>query len=723
VFLRLNGWPIPIAVGSASQTTEIFDPYGSEDGRSIPSSRLPPRETFIGRTPPLEYDDAGTLRGMLAGASHVVSADINAWSSSGVGPTVAASGNWSLGVRPSGSFPGAGHGRGFLTVTTSIGWAFALPPTWTVMFWRDVTTTPAHVVVRSDGRVWTDGVETGTAPEVDVSDGTLTLSAGVYDDIVAMPFLASADFIAAFYRSTVGAGLSMRLSFDEVLDDDFQRVLPPVVFAPVVLRPGIVGNGALFTGPGSALWYPAHAAHTAFGASALSFDCWYRKDTHGGPQYLVSKTSNGFFAYVDSSAWPDVQTVTAGVYTASGIATTTAEIPRQALGEWQHIAFSWSVATGTVVLYANGVRLVPVSSTPYAAAAANDAAQSLVVGNNPLGTAGFDGIVDEIRVALGFEVSLLEARERYLAGLTGAPGPLPRPFAPAPVIDATGEVLGGRLVPMVGALPPASVVQHGSRRGNGWRNDSRYVDLDLRERSSRPLARATSDDARFDVRLSPASIAPSGALRARSAGFGVLTAVGPQTWERGLWGASRVQLFGGLGGDGWVVPPEVAASLAGLSSLTVLAWIRVSTTGAVLGLNIAAADPKVQLSVAGGRPALTFKPATGEPALTLNDLSGPTLLDGDWHLISFSVDVENQTVRQQQDGAGIEGGATFTTATPAWSTTTIDATSHATQHRIAATGASGLPFDGAIARIQILPHTLTPMAHHALWRYGTRGFA
>lgn len=723
MLLRLNGWPIPIAVGSASQTVEIFDPYTSEAGRVSPQSRLPSRETFIGRTSPLESDDAATLRGLLSATSHVVACDVNAWTSTGVGPVVASTGNWSLGVRPAGAAPGAGHGRGYLTVTTAIGWRIALPAEWSVMFWRDVTTVPEHVVVRSDGRVWTNGVETGTALEVEVaSDGTLALGAGVYDDIVAMPFLASAPFVVAFYRATTGAGLSLRLSFDEAFDDDLGRVGLPVIAGTVAHRPGVTGYGASFTAPTGALTYAAHVAHTLFGASALSVDCWLRKDTHGGPQYLFTKSANGFFAHVTSAAWPNALEITAGVVTASGTALTTARIPRPPLGEFEHLAMSWSAATGIVRLYGNGVALVPIASTVFAAAASNDSAASLIVGNNATGTAGFAGVIDELRVAFGSEITALEARERYLAGLTGAAAPLPRPFAGTPVLDVSGEALGGRLVPMVAAMPTAAVVQHGSRRGNGWRNDSRYVDLDLRERTPRPSDRAADDDAFFDARLTPTALALAGQLRARTSGFEVL-AGGSPVWERGLWGAVRAQSFDGTGAGAWIVPPQVAPSLAGLARFTVIAWVRAAANGTVLGLNLAAADPKVQLAVAGGRPSLVVKPAAGEPALALNDLAGPSLLDGDWHLISFSVDVENQTVRQQQDGAGLEGGATYATTTPAWTVNAFDATGDPAEHAIGTAGDGTSPFSGAIARVQILPYMLVPAEHHARWRRGVRGAA
>jgi hypothetical protein len=190
-----------------------------------------------------------------------------------------------------------------------------------------------------------------------------------------------------------------------------------------------------------------------------------------------------------------------------------------------------------------------------------------------------------------------------------------------------------------------------------------------------------------------------------------------------MWGATRTLAFDGSGGDSVSVPDKVAASLSGLSRLTVLAWIRAVANGVVLGMNLAPSDPKVQLAVAGGRPSLVLKPAAGEAALALNDLAGPTLLDDDWHLISFSVDVENRMVWQQQDGAGLDGGATYDTSTPAWTVSTFDATREISEQNIGTAGDTTSPFEGAIARVQLLPYLLSPAEHHARWRRAARGFA
>lgn len=189
--------------------------------------------------------DANTIEGLFSGWGHHFNFNDNAFSSRGIGPE--ASSTYTI----SNSDPV--FGRGNLSVGSSnyILWDLDLPELWTVMYWRDCDTTPEHVVVRSDGESWLNGVSTVIGfSELTITNGTVSLGEGEYDDLVVLPFEASASFIEAFY--TYGDAFSdlpyLKLSGD-IVDNQEVVVMPTT-------------SNQLYKQHGGAAWYNNSREHT-----------------------------------------------------------------------------------------------------------------------------------------------------------------------------------------------------------------------------------------------------------------------------------------------------------------------------------------------------------------------------------------------------------------------------------------------------------------------------
>jgi hypothetical protein len=124
------------------------------------------------------------------------------------------------------SYAGLGPNAGYVGITTGAGGKFSqkmtvgattgtitfnpnLPSTrWTIMVWRFESGAWHHYVIDSTGAYWRDGVATSAPAWLSVpGDGTFTISnvtgaAVDYSDLVALPFIMPASWVATMYAST-----------------------------------------------------------------------------------------------------------------------------------------------------------------------------------------------------------------------------------------------------------------------------------------------------------------------------------------------------------------------------------------------------------------------------------------------------------------------------------------------------------------------------------------
>lgn len=85
-FLRLNGWTIPVADGSAGRSQETLGEYGRSYGGRPSTRRQAIAKGWSGRAFPMASEDADTLSALLEGRGHRWGFDRSLYSSAGLGP-------------------------------------------------------------------------------------------------------------------------------------------------------------------------------------------------------------------------------------------------------------------------------------------------------------------------------------------------------------------------------------------------------------------------------------------------------------------------------------------------------------------------------------------------------------------------------------------------------------------------------------------------------------
>jgi len=138
---------------------------------------------------------------LFEGEGHRFPFDFDAWSTKGLGPELDAGGfkpptNYEI-VQNDGS---AVFGYGYLKIKSgfTLTWDSELPRNWTILYRRNLLSTPEAIAVRSDGGRWSDGVRDDggiSIPELAVAGGAFSLSEGEYDELLVFPGILAFEFI------------------------------------------------------------------------------------------------------------------------------------------------------------------------------------------------------------------------------------------------------------------------------------------------------------------------------------------------------------------------------------------------------------------------------------------------------------------------------------------------------------------------------------------------
>ncbi|WP_141323604.1 hypothetical protein [Myxococcus sp. AB025B] len=182
-FLSLNGIPVPVVEGRRRQVSIGTDSRAFSGAYRL--GRRAVRQEWEFKTPPLPRDEVLALRGLIAGDGHAVSFDGDAFTSRGLNQASA------TGL----VFQGARFGGGLnLAVGASASWSMQLGARWTALHYVFSSSAGAwlHVINRSDGKRWTQGVPSSNAGGLSVVSGALAVTGATnavsFDDVVGLPF-------------------------------------------------------------------------------------------------------------------------------------------------------------------------------------------------------------------------------------------------------------------------------------------------------------------------------------------------------------------------------------------------------------------------------------------------------------------------------------------------------------------------------------------------------
>lgn len=659
-FLLVNGWRVPAFNETPERT---FAQHGELSAgwmnRPIRNRRGLP-STWAARMAVMERADADTLEGLLMGVGHHFPLNTDAFSSNGLGPE--GGGGYTMPVRT----PTAGvHGFGYLNVSTSIVWDTKLPAdAWAVAYWRNVTTTPQHIVVRADGAKFLNGVraDATATPELVVDGGAVAFTTGTYDDVVAWPFLASDAFIAAFYRWTTGKEIQWHLPLDGFESEVLNRGVSVFDSANVVWTRGQIARARQFAVGGRIRLTGTKLQ--VFGTTEASWECWFnwRSFLTPGPSfaYIMSRfgaggeghsiwiNTTGFFA---NRLEANIRTTSGlvGVVSQVGVA-----IPKDA---WHHLVVTWTQATGAMTMWLNGVNIGQANGVLPGAPPSNDVGLTTSIGNNVLASQVFGGDLDDVR---GYRRALTAAEvwDHYQAGRHNIRPPVLQP-ATFPQLAVDGGIVEWRQTTVLGDAGDAPYAQHG---GTGWRNNSATPSVTLDEVQDRELGVIPSPHAQWI--LAERYEETAGVLRCAAGGFadaaraGGLFGIGPFDVERAWFpqGPPTGQVD---------LPAAVAGSVGGARFLTVLAWVRRASIGSqhtVLIHERAAGNVKVRLDVTAGNLVRIGARASAADAAEVQRSSVVTFTDlTTWHLVGGIVDLLNNRLATVFDVTVDEGAATFAT--------------------------------------------------------------
>lgn len=218
-FLTVNGYTIPIAEASPKGTTrEIGTASTGLLGSTLKDNRGELRAWTVTTVPDTE-ESIDALRRLLVGRGYVWhfddlgGTDPWQWSANGLGSYVG-SGVSQL----AGSAHFGDYGIELTATTGTASFATDLPSTWTAMCWVNTGSGFYHYAETSDGLYFVNGVAAAQESWFDVSiSGNFTLQnttggAVDFDDLVVLPYVITADMIAAFGTATEAFGSLPRLN-------------------------------------------------------------------------------------------------------------------------------------------------------------------------------------------------------------------------------------------------------------------------------------------------------------------------------------------------------------------------------------------------------------------------------------------------------------------------------------------------------------------------------
>lgn len=729
MFARLNGWALPVKDGSVSEGRSSFGRLESSYlGRPTRGHRAHGRAISFAALY-LEQEDADTLEGLLEGRGWHFPFDVDAHSDNGIGPD---SGTWSILPRPPVS--DGVFGGGYLVVSATTTWDLTLPEVFTVLFWRDVDAVAEHVAVRSDGAKWIDGVRNDAAitTELAVGSGAVALAAGAYDDLVVLPFAASAAFIVAVHRWCTERGLAFYVPFDEQTGRDVVLDTAAVLDGTGAVERWGGRCGGCYRGSlsGDAIHYAAADA-AAQGNAEISFELWARADGAASGTLASHKVgAAGWSVRAVGGLVTGRLGVRVEVATAGGLAVLQSPATTEATfapSQQLHVVFSWAQSTGAIRLWLGGVEVDRDAATDWPGSAASaDAAAALYLGNRLALDDGFVGRISEPRFYKA-ALTTLEVRERFLQGIGGVRGALPRPFSALPALVLDGEIVGGRALEVSAVTREQAVVQHGQRSGvsaTGWRNNSRTMQVELEpvaldagpESLPAPLWSFLMDERYLDgAALSPAQRGPPAA-----------TSVGAAAYAVGPFASGRARVFASSIASRFNLTAAHVAALYGQQAATIVAWLRrtsaVATERGVAHLANAAGNTKLGLAIDSSFHVVVR--GRSVPADSLVSLaSTATVGTGPYHLVGGFLDLANGRKGVFADDAGLASVPTgfYESAAASFGAARFSADAHAAESILGGGAVLAAPFSGDLAVVAVYPGVLTAAEVSRLWRAGRRG--
>jgi hypothetical protein len=256
-----------------------------------------------------------------------------------------------------------------------------------------------------------------------------------------------------------------------------------------------------------------------------------------------------------------------------------------------------------------------------------------------------------------------------------------------------------------------------------WVNNSRHVAFkamqvrqEETERLPRPLWAFALDEVFVDglsVRPAEGGV-PNGAL------------VAAGSFRVGPYLSGRSRLINASVTDRVALSAQHAAVLAGLGSVTVLAWVRRNNSGVergVLTLAHAAGNRKLDLSLAAGvNVQVRARGASTDALQTL--AAGAALTDfGRMHLIGGFADVVGDRLGVFLDDAGLAAVPVgfYQTAAAAFASSEFTAEAHAAESAIGVSNGIVNPWTGEIATVALYAGVLSARQVNAIWNAGRRG--
>ena len=189
-FLTLNGLEVPVRNGSAQrEADERIGEVTRAWGGQLRKSEQARKQAYACETPIVTAADAKAYRGLIEGDGHYWGFETDVYSSKGLGPSAGTAPTISNTIQQVGANSGRQTNGHSVTFPTELG------SEWTVAVWRGPSVGLAHVVVRSDGAKWEDGVRNDALVTtwLSVSSGSLSIanSTGAnvyYDELIAVPY-------------------------------------------------------------------------------------------------------------------------------------------------------------------------------------------------------------------------------------------------------------------------------------------------------------------------------------------------------------------------------------------------------------------------------------------------------------------------------------------------------------------------------------------------------
>jgi len=703
-FLRLDGWRVLVL---NEQAREEYAQHGELDasftGRPNRQRRGLPRR-WQHDAGYLSASDADTLEMLLERKAHKFGFERDAFSDSGIGPELGSA----YVIVPRGPLDG-GFGWSYVNVTGTLVYDLRLPAAqWTVAWWRVGigTGTETHLVVRSDGAKWLNGVRADATPttELTVSNGAVAFTSGQYDNLWVAPIDVSDSFAETLWRWQSGRGLSFDVRFEGAALD-VRRHKQYDSQAGAFIR-GVVSQAMLFSAAADRARFNAgNGDHGVFGKSQFSVATWVRLDTVGGtPSVAHHINAGGWHLHVNA-----LGQVVFNLITGAGTVAVTSTRALVA-GAWTHVAATWSQSTGVATLYLDGRDVSSARVSFPGSAASSDVLADLTIGNNGSLTAVFPGAVDEMRLH-SVALTADEVAEHWQSGLVGARPPGVQAFRPGhPGLVAFGASTAWRDVVTV----PSSEGQDYQQAGGqpGWSNNLRKVTMALDEYADQEGPAIIPTPAWQWFLGAPANIgtviqpARGGIQATRTGGSFVLGPQGaPGTAALGFSLSGTVEL-----------PQEIVVALADSKAVTVMAWVRRSSLGTadtILNLTTTGASTRIMFGVNAG--GALFVDARGAVADALQShVSALTMLSTtQWSCVGCVVNVAGDSLSIFKDGQSTSAAVAFAS--------TFLTPEVGTLNRIGVDVAGANRWSGDLLCVGIWPRALTFAEHQAIYAAGIGG--